>query len=115
MSDPSPPDSATAATILAFRHRLERRYGERLRGLVLFGSRARGDFRAESDADPAVFLDPVLDPIEAQMDTAGDAYAVFLDTGILVEPWAFGGSPTQPARDRALDRRRAVQTEGVPL
>jgi hypothetical protein len=49
------------------------------------------------------------------MDMAGDAYAVFLETGILVEPWAFGGSPTQPARDRALDLLHAVQTEGVPL
>jgi len=115
MFDPSPADDATAATILAFRHRLERRYGERLRGLVLFGSRARGDFHAESDADLAVFLDPVRDPIEAQMDMAGDAYAVFLETGILVEPWAFGGSPTDPLRDRALDLLRAVQTEGVLL
>ena len=115
MSDPSPPDDATAATLVAFRGRLERRYGERLRGLVLFGSRALGYFHAESDADLAVFLDPVRDPIGAQMDMAGDAYAVFLETGILVEPWAFGGSPADPLRDRALDLLHAVQTEGVPL
>jgi hypothetical protein len=115
MSETHLPDGATAGAIGAFRTHLLRRYGERLRGLVLFGSRARGDARADSDADLAVFLDPVADPIEAQMDMAGDAYGVFLDTGILIQPWAFGGSPDRPARDRALDLLQTVQAEGIAL
>jgi hypothetical protein len=115
MPQPPVPDAATRDAVAAFRTHLMRRYGERLRGLVLFGSRARGDARAGSDADLAVFLDPICDPIEAQMDMAGDAYGVFLETGILIQPWAFGGAPDRPAQDRALGLLRSVQAVGIVL
>ena len=36
-------------------------YGARLKGLILFGSRARGDARPDSDIDIAVILDQVVD------------------------------------------------------
>ncbi len=36
---------------------LEALYGERLKGLYLFGSRARGDAEPDSDVDVAVVLD----------------------------------------------------------
>jgi predicted nucleotidyltransferase len=39
-----------------FRDAVAQAYGQRLERLVLFGSRARGDFRADSDYDVAVFL-----------------------------------------------------------
>lgn len=39
-----------------FRSGLERLFGDRLERVVLFGSRARGDMRADSDYDVAVFL-----------------------------------------------------------
>ncbi|MEA3401234.1 MAG: nucleotidyltransferase domain-containing protein [Armatimonadota bacterium] len=39
------------------RAELEELYGERLRGLYLFGSRARGDAEPDSDVDVAVVLD----------------------------------------------------------
>ena len=39
-----------------FRAALDETYGERLERVVLFGSRARGDARADSDYDVAVFL-----------------------------------------------------------
>jgi predicted nucleotidyltransferase len=109
------PDASTGAAIEAFRARLEQRFGGNLRGLVLFGSRARGDHRDDSDADVAVFLRPVADPIGAQMDMAADAYAVFLDTEILIQPWVFGGTPEHPDRDRAIQLLDAVQTEGIAL
>jgi antitoxin ChpS len=108
-------DVATEAALGAFRCRLEERFGPRLRGLVLFGSRARGDHHDESDADVAVFLQPVADPISAQMDMAADAYAVFLDTGIMIQPWAFGGSPEHPDRGRAAQLLEAVEAEGIAL
>lgn len=48
---------ALADPILArFRAALARIYGERLERAVLFGSRARGDARPDSDYDVAVFL-----------------------------------------------------------
>lgn len=39
-----------------FRAALDRAYGDRLERVVLFGSRARGDARPDSDWDVAVFL-----------------------------------------------------------
>ena len=41
---------------LRLRQDLERLYGDRLERAVLFGSRARGDARPESDFDVAVFV-----------------------------------------------------------
>jgi predicted nucleotidyltransferase len=109
------PDARTETALRAFRDRLQERYGTQLQGLTLFGSRARGDHREDSDADVAVFLQSVADPVAAQMDMASDAYAVFLDTDILIQPWAFGGTPDQAARDRAMDVLDKVRTEGITL
>jgi uncharacterized protein len=39
-----------------FRAALDEIYGERIERVVLFGSRARGDARPDSDYDVAVFL-----------------------------------------------------------
>ncbi|MBI1852761.1 MAG: nucleotidyltransferase domain-containing protein [Planctomycetes bacterium] len=40
---------------------LRRAYGPRLRGLVLYGSRARGDAAEDADVDTLVLLDPAHD------------------------------------------------------
>ena len=48
---------ATVDPVLTrFRAALDAAYGDRLSRVVLFGSRARGDARPESDYDVAVFL-----------------------------------------------------------
>jgi len=44
-----------------FRAALDDIYGERLERMVLFGSRARGDARADSDYDVALFLKDLAD------------------------------------------------------
>src|SRR5215469_6547401 len=44
-----------------FRTVLDEMYGDRLARVVLFGSRARGDAREDSDYDIAVFLQPLGD------------------------------------------------------
>jgi predicted nucleotidyltransferase len=44
------------AVLTRFRQALSDAYGERLERVVLFGSRARGDAREDSDYDIAVFI-----------------------------------------------------------
>ncbi len=47
---------ATDPVLVRFRKALDEIYGNRLDRVVLFGSRARGDARPDSDYDVAVFL-----------------------------------------------------------
>jgi uncharacterized protein len=44
-----------------FRAALDALYGDRIERVVLFGSRARGDAREDSDYDVAVFLKGLAD------------------------------------------------------
>src|SRR5690606_32264185 len=52
----TPDDAAVERALRSFARAVEGMYGERLRGIYLFGSRARGDHRPESDADVAIVL-----------------------------------------------------------
>jgi predicted nucleotidyltransferase len=50
-------DKPTDSILQELRAKLDALYGSRLERLVLFGSRARGDDRPDSDYDVAVFLE----------------------------------------------------------
>jgi uncharacterized protein len=47
--------------LIRFRRALDEMYGNQLERVVLFGSRARGDARPDSDYDVAVFLKALPD------------------------------------------------------
>lgn len=107
-------DAKTRDVLSRFKHRLEARYGTRMKSLFLFGSRARGDFRPDSDADVAVFIDRVADPIREQMAMCDDAYDIWMETGIRVEPWAFEeASLTNPDGHRAARLAKTIRSEGI--
>jgi uncharacterized protein len=61
-----------------FRAALDEIYGRRLERVVLFGSRACGDARPDSDYDVAVFLDAVPDR-SAELNRLADLRVTFLD------------------------------------
>ena len=75
----APPDPV----LLRFRSALDAAYGDRIERIVLFGSRARGDARLDSDYDVAVFL--------REIGGVGEEIARLVDLGddILVDTRAF--------------------------
>jgi predicted nucleotidyltransferase len=55
-------DSATSDPVLGrLKEELRKLYGSRLEQLLLYGSRARGDHRAQSDYDVLVVIKPPFD------------------------------------------------------
>lgn len=94
------------------RPRLEEAFGERLRGIVLFGSRARGDAAEDSDIDLLVLLD---DPVSAGGDIETIVEAIYpLQLQIDVPIHALPAHATSFERgDFAL--YRDAKAEGVRL
>jgi predicted nucleotidyltransferase len=88
---PPPPDDATVARTLAeFAAAVRAHYGERLKGIYLFGSRARGDHHPESDADIAVVLaDGDWIGWKERRALTRLAYDLSLETGLEIQPWPF--------------------------
>jgi predicted nucleotidyltransferase len=63
-------------------------YGDRLVGIYLFGSRARGDHRPESDADVAVvFRDSPLDYWAEKSRLTELTYDFLVDDGAQIQAW----------------------------
>jgi predicted nucleotidyltransferase len=75
-----------------FRAGLDALYGERIERVVLFGSRARGDARSDSDYDVAVFLKVLTDRWQEADRLADLATDVMDETGAFIHamPYAAG-------------------------
>ena len=69
------------------------RYGSRVRSIVLFGSRARGDARPDSDADVAVILeDGEWRFWHEKMLLADLAFEPLMESGLHIQPWPIAHS-----------------------
>jgi predicted nucleotidyltransferase len=94
-----------------FRAALDALYGDRIERVVLFGSRARGDARDDSDYDVAVFLKDLADRWQ-EVDRI-----VPLVTDVLYEDGAF--IHAMPHRAGSYENRtplmREIRREGIDL
>lgn len=72
-----------------FRDTVTQLYGDRIERIVLFGSRARGDARQDSDYDLAVFIRGAVGFAEESARLAGVGADILLDTGAVISATPF--------------------------
>jgi predicted nucleotidyltransferase len=91
-----PTDPQVDEALAQFAAATRNHYGDRLHGVYLFGSRARGDHRVDSDVDVAVVLEDG-DWIEwkERWNLNRIAYEHCLESGIVIQPWPFSTSRWQ--------------------
>jgi len=89
------------------------RHGDRVRRIILFGSRARGDARPDSDYDLLVVLRD-LDPRRRQAMLVG-LHEAFRGVGVTVEPHVMGDEEFEETRDVIGGLAYPAAKEGVVL
>lgn len=101
--------------VLVFREKLADRFD--ILQLILFGSRARGDYHEKSDADVAVLLRGQReDFVGAKLAMAGMAYDVLLETGVRIQPFPIWETDWQnPASYSNSDILNNIAREGIVI
>ena len=78
-------DPATRMAVNAFLNRLAPRFP--VREAILFGSRAQGSPRPDSDADLAIVLHGAREPfMQTKLSMADIAFDAMLESGIMIQP-----------------------------
>lgn len=112
-----PTEQQIDEAIRRFAGEVARREGSRFVGAVLFGSRARGDAREDSDVDVAVVLrGPQESMVKTTLDLADVAYDVLLDTAVNIQPLPLWEAEwLHPERHRNPRLVETIRREGRPL
>ena len=95
-----------------FRARLAEIYGRRLERVVLYGSRARGDARPDSDYDVAVFLRDMPDRIVELYRLADLSTAILENGGDFIHAMPY---PAGFYNDERMPLMFAIRAEGIDL
>ena len=109
MSDQSP---QIDPILTRFRATLDEIYGPRLERVILYGSRARGDARDDSDYDVAVFLRDMPDRIAELYRLADLSTAILDETGAFIHAMAY---PAGFHNDPRMPLMYAIRAEGIDL
>ena len=93
--------------------RLHAKHNGHIQSIVLFGSKARGDFGPDSDIDVVVVLDN--DDPEMRMSVRGVAADVSLAYDVLISVRAIGRSHWRELSQHRFPLYQAIVTDGIPL
>jgi predicted nucleotidyltransferase len=110
MSDQSP---QIDPILTRFRATLDEIYGPRLERVMLYGPRARGDAREDSDYDVAVFLRDMPDGIAELYRLAELSSAILDETGAFIH--AMAAYPAGFYNDPRMPLMYAIRAEGIDL
>jgi predicted nucleotidyltransferase len=112
-----PVDPRTLELVHAVKARLAGLYGARLKGVILFGSRARGNFTDASDLDLAIVLEPPVGrPFAVKCEVIDATYDLFLDSGIIVQAWPLCEAwLDEPQASPYPHLARAILREGIEV
>lgn len=94
-----------------FRAELDALYGDRIERVVLYGSRARGDHREDSDYDIAVFLHDLTNYWGEADQIVGVETDILYDTGAVINALPF---PAGAYRERT-GFMHEVRLDGLDL
>ena len=112
-----PDDAAVERAVAAYAKAIRAQYGRRLKGIFLFGSRARGDHARDSDADIAVVL--ADDGWESWPETkklTDIAYDIIVETGAGLEAWPVSEDAWHsPERYPDASLLKAMQRDAKPV
>ncbi len=99
-----------------FADAVRRAYGDRLKGLVVFGSRARGDASPDNDLDVAVILAGDVDLYGEKTALADLAYDAIVETGVHVQAWPVSTDEWQdPEKHSNPFLVRAMRRDGTSV
>ncbi len=107
----SPLDERRQNAINEFVKRATQAYGERIRGITLFGSVARGTPSRDSDIDLLVVIDK--EDFRLRRDLTGLAFDIFMDTGGDLSVKVLSSQDFQARKSYSFLRN--VLTEGVKV
>jgi uncharacterized protein len=94
-----------------FRAALDALYGDRIERVVLYGSRARGDAREDSDYDVAVFLYEMSDSWNETRRIVEIETGILFDTGAVINAHAFPAK----AYEKRTGFMHELRLDGVDL
>lgn len=105
--------SAERDSLATFRQWLTDRFGARLREVVLFGSRARGEGSEDSDLDVLVVVEDLTSSEAREVRyVVGD---LLTRHGILVSPLAMSHHRFEQLRRRERRLAQEIARDGIPL
>ncbi|MGO9174111.1 MAG: nucleotidyltransferase domain-containing protein [Rhodomicrobium sp.] len=98
--------------LVKFRHALQDLYGGRIERVVLYGSRARGDARADSDYDIAIFLKDLTSRWQEVRRIADLELSALDETGAIIHAMPY---PAGSWRDRSSPLMHEIRKDGFDL